>query len=76
MRDFDWNDKLYAVVKNDGTFAGCPCTGWEEARELAAQHEGAKIFYLEDEDNDDEEPENIDDDMGFDPYMGCFTDDC
>lgn len=25
---------------------------------------------------DYDEPENIDDDCGFDPYLGCFTDDC
>lgn len=24
----------------------------------------------------DDEPDDIDDDCGFDPYMGCFTDDC
>lgn len=24
----------------------------------------------------DWEPADIDDDMGFDPYLGCFTDDC
>lgn len=76
MRDFDWNDKLWAVVKNDGTFANMPCASYKEARELAAQHEGSKIFFLAYEPDEDEEPENIDDDMGFDPYMGCFTDDC
>lgn len=25
---------------------------------------------------DDYEPENIDDDFGFDPYEGCYTYDC
>ena len=25
---------------------------------------------------DDEEPDYCDDDCGFDPYMGCYTDDC
>ena len=24
----------------------------------------------------DDEPADIDSDMGFDPYMGCFSDDC
>lgn len=23
-----------------------------------------------------EEPDNCDDDCGFDPYLGCYTDDC
>ena len=35
------------------------------------------IFGADDEsDDEDYEPTNIDDDCGFDPYMGCFTDDC
>lgn len=25
---------------------------------------------------EDYEPINIDDDYGFDPYLGCYTDDC
>lgn len=24
----------------------------------------------------DDEPDDIDSDVGFDPYAGCFTDDC
>jgi hypothetical protein len=28
------------------------------------------------EDEDDDEPDDIDDDCGFDPYEGCFTYDC
>lgn len=24
----------------------------------------------------DDEPADIDDDCGFDPYLGCYTDDC
>lgn len=27
-------------------------------------------------DAEDYEPADIDDDCGFDPYLGCFTDDC
>lgn len=26
--------------------------------------------------SDWDEPDNCDDDCGFDPYMGCYTDDC
>lgn len=26
--------------------------------------------------DEDYEPEDIDSDMGFDPYLGCFSDDC
>lgn len=28
------------------------------------------------DENDYDEPDDIDDDCGFDPYMGCYTDDC
>ena len=30
----------------------------------------------EDEEEEDFEPDDIDDDCGFDPYEGCFTYDC
>jgi hypothetical protein len=80
MRDFDWFDELYAVVKEDGSFAGVPCTSLEEARELSAQHEGSKIFLMQYDNENfcdyDDEPANIDDDFGFDPYMGEYTYDC
>ncbi len=76
MRDFNWEQTLWAVVKNDGSFAGVPCTGYDEACDLAAQHEGAKVFQLCPEFDFDDEPDNIDDDCGFDPYEGCFTFDC
>ena len=80
MRDFGWFDVLYAVVKDNGKYAGVPCRSYGEARDLSAQHEGSRIFELvldEDEDKDwDDEPADIDSDMGFDPYLGCFSDDC
>ena len=46
MRDFDWFDELFAVIKDDGQFAGAPCTSVEEAKELQAQHENSKIFLM------------------------------
>ena len=46
MRDFEWNDHLWCVIKDDGTFAGVSCLSWDEARELAEQHEGSHIFEL------------------------------
>jgi hypothetical protein len=46
MFDFEWTDKLWVVIKCDGHYAGVPCLSWEEARELAAQHEGSHIFEL------------------------------
>ena len=46
MRDFDWPDALFAVVKDDGSFAGVPCLSLDEAKELAVNHEGAHIYRL------------------------------
>lgn len=78
MRDFDWLDELYCVVKNDGTFAGAPCRSIEEAIELSGQHEGSKIFEmkLDNESLWEYEDFDCDNDTGYDPYMGCFTDEC
>lgn len=47
MRDFDWLDELYAVIKDDGSFSGRPCVTLDEARELAKQHENSKIYLLQ-----------------------------
>ena len=46
MRDFEWGQPLWAVIKEDGTYAGVPCLTEEEAYELARCHEGARIFQL------------------------------
>lgn len=40
---------MFTVVINpDGTYAGVPCESEEEARELANQKEGRKIFSVKD----------------------------
>lgn len=46
MRDFDWTDALFAVVKDDGSFASVPCLSLDEAKELASNHEGSQIYRL------------------------------
>ena len=38
--------------------------------------ETGEVSESSDEDYDYDEPADIDSDMGFDPYMGCFSDDC
>lgn len=38
--------------------------------------ETGEIIQSSDDYDEDYEPANIDSDMGFDPYMGCFSDDC
>lgn len=68
-RDFEWTDKnLWAVIKNNGRYAGIPCTGWEEARELSAQHPGSKIFRLVLDDDPTEEP--LEEDLASDIRKG------
>lgn len=46
MRDFNWFDELYCVVKDDGSFAGKPCLTIEEAIELSANHKHSQIFKM------------------------------
>lgn len=46
MRDFNWTDELYCVVKENGTFAGVPCRSIEEAIDLATQHDHSAIFEM------------------------------
>lgn len=38
--------------------------------------ETGEVIESSDEDYDYDEPADIDNDMSFDPYMGCFSDDC
>ncbi len=46
LRDFDWTHKeLYAVIKDDGNYAGVPCRSYEEAQDLS-YHPGSKIYKL------------------------------
>lgn len=54
-RDFEWTDELYAVIKNDGTYAGAPCRSYAEAVQLS-YHVGSKIFKLVLDDSDKEWP--------------------
>ena len=35
-----------------------------------------KMFSVPDDDEDEEDYDDCDYEMGFDPYLGCFTDDC
>lgn len=44
MRDFKWTDRLWAVVKKDGSYAGVPCTSEEAALDMASQHEGQSFL--------------------------------
>jgi len=35
-----------------------------------------KMFSVPDDDEDDEDYDDCDYEIGFDPYLGCFSDDC
>ena len=56
----------------------CPVNDWfcpqfdnGECQLRDAPQECDAFFGIE-----DDEPDDIDLDMGFDPYLGCYTDDC
>ena len=42
---------------------------WDETGEEVAYSDPSEEY-------SDDEPADIDNDCGFDPYLGCFTDDC
>lgn len=42
-----WFSALWAVVKEDGTFAGVPCASYEEAADLASQYDNSTIYSME-----------------------------
>lgn len=44
MEELKSRDMIWIVINPDSTYAGVPCLSWEEARELAAQKEGRRIF--------------------------------
>lgn len=46
MKDFDYLQDLWCVVKEDGTFAGVPCTSAEEAYDLSCQYDGSAIYRM------------------------------
>ena len=55
---------------DDGDYVNCEYwCGAEEPQDYPEEYE-------EEEPPDYEEEKEVDLDMGFDPYMGCYTDDC
>ena len=56
-----------------GNSLTCPC----DDICIVDMETGEIVFDWNDEHSwDDNEPSWIDDDCGFDPYLGCYTDDC
>ena len=58
MEELKALDMIWIVINPDGTYAGIPCLTWEEARELASQKEGRRIFNLDPNEEDVTENEN------------------
>lgn len=56
------------IIEDDGHFYFCDSIGFEEVEfdtSLVPKEESEDEYY--------DEPYGIDDDLGFDPYIGCFT---
>ena len=71
------NEHTIAIAKLTDLVA----TGYlaeDEATPMAQiiYHHGAESLYYNDEWDEDEEYLNGDEEMGFDPYLGCYTGDC
>lgn len=58
MEELKICNMIWIVINPDGTYAGVPCLTWEEARDLAAQREGRRIFNLDPDEEDVTESNN------------------
>ena len=80
---------MYAVIAFNAKHGWTHCLGEFPTEEEAQYHIDHDIEWEEDDvpedwdftiepvdKDEDDEPWDIDDDCGFDPYMGCYTDDC
>ena len=68
----DLDGRHHCPYADDGDYVNCEYwCGAEEPEDYPEEYEE----YEEDEPDYEEEME-ADLDMGFDPYMGCYTDDC
>ena len=56
------------------------CETWPEGEEWDKELETLvkchEAFPFSDDDEEDEPDWDYNEDMGFDPYLGCYTDDC
>lgn len=58
MNELKNKDMIWVVINADGTYVGVPCLSFEEARELAVNGEGRRIFNLDPNEEDVTESEN------------------
>lgn len=59
---FEATKSIASLTENNASLV------WDETGEV--------IAYYEHSEEEGYEPADIDDDCGYDPYMGCYTDDC
>lgn len=70
VADTDAACACYEAAKTIGGYADRSVSlVWDETGEEVAYSDPSEEY-------SDDEPADIDDDCGFDPYLGCFTDDC
>lgn len=72
---------LFSDIVPLGVMANCGRDVWdriEGAANVAVtdMDTGEILWNAVDDQEYDCEPADIDDDCGFDPYLGCYTDDC
>ena len=70
VADTDAAYACYEAAKTIGKYADRSVSlVWDETGEEVAYSDPSEEYF-------EDEPADIDDDCGFDPYLGCFTDDC
>lgn len=66
----DWEERFYICPECGEPVYECD---WDTIDLLEAL---CPICGFDDFDEENDEPLDIDSDMGYDPYLGCVTDDC
>ena len=70
VADTDAAYACYEAAKTIGKYADRSVSiVWDETGEEVAYSDPSEEYF-------EDEPADIDDDCGFDPYLGCYTDDC
>ena len=70
VADTDAAYACYEAAKTIGKYADRSVSlVWDETGEEIAYSDPTEEYF-------EGEPADVDDDCGFDPYLGCYTDDC
>ena len=68
--------EMFAYSIDELNFEGLAFYTREDDPDFMGVEVDGFIDWVDNDPEEDYEPVDIDDDCGFDPYMGCFTDDC